>query len=59
MLETVDLPKCAGLYQWENFSRAVRGKRLAEEISVETVVAGVRVIEAMKRAVASGATERV
>jgi predicted dehydrogenase len=49
----------SGGYQWDAFVRAVRGERLVGEVLPQEIVAGLRVVQAMKRASVSGATERV
>ncbi|MFW5856773.1 MAG: Gfo/Idh/MocA family protein [Planctomycetota bacterium] len=49
----------SGLYQWDNFCRAVRGETLPDETTPEQVAAGLRIIEAMRRAETSGRTEPV
>ena len=49
----------SGSYQWDAFSRAIRGEKLDGEVTPREVVAGLRVVNAMSRAAASGKTERV
>jgi predicted dehydrogenase len=49
----------SGDYQWDVFYRAVRGEKPAGEITPEQIVAGLRVIEAMRRAEQSGKAEEV
>lgn len=49
----------SGDYQWEAFHRAVRGGVLANSITPEQIVAGLRIVTAMSRAEASEKTEKV
>ena len=49
----------SGAYQWEAFARAVRGEKLADAVTKEEVVAGLRVLEAMREAEAGGGTVAV
>ena len=53
------LAEGSGEYQWDVLARAVRGEAIAGETTAETIVAGVKVLNAMARAEQSGATERV
>jgi predicted dehydrogenase len=46
-------------YQWDVFARAVRGEPPAEATPAATIVEGVKVLAAMKRAMKSGRTEKV
>ena len=46
-------------YQWEAFHKAICGDKINDETSPEQTVAGIRVIEAMARADASGRVEKV
>ena len=56
---SVPAEKRSGAYQWDVFARAVRGEKLADEVTPEQVAAGIRVVRAMARAAASGRTEPV
>jgi len=51
-----DLQHASGDYQWDAFSRAVRGETLPDEVTPEQIVAGLRVIEAMTVADRTGGT---
>lgn len=45
----------AGAYQWENFHRAIRsGRPLPGELPRENIIAGIRVIQAMRKAQETG-----
>jgi len=57
LVEQVQLPSTSGEYQWDVFARAVRGEKIAGEVSPAQIVAGLKVIDAMTRAEQSGATE--
>jgi predicted dehydrogenase len=59
LTEFVTLDGHPGVYQWEAFVRAVRGEKLADEVTPEQIVAGLKVIHAMARADKSGKTEAV
>ena len=59
VLEHVTLDTDSGQYQWDVFSRAIRGEKLEDAVTPKQVVAGLRVVEAMSRAAESGRTERV
>ncbi len=49
----------SGGYDWNAFSRAIRGEALAGEVTPEQIAAGIKVIAAMGRAEKSGQTEFV
>jgi predicted dehydrogenase len=49
----------SGDYQWDAFAAAVRGEPIEETTSPETVIAGLRVIEAMSLADQTGGTAAV
>lgn len=50
----------AGAYQWENFHQAIRsGRSLPGELSPDKVTAGIRVIQAMRRAEETGRWYRI
>jgi predicted dehydrogenase len=51
--------RCSGLYQWAVLRDAVQGRRPADEVSPQAIVAGLNIIDAMARAQTSGVTERV
>lgn len=58
--ESIELDDASGNYQWGEFAQAVRAKRpTTDHIMPEQIVAGLRVIAAMRRAEQSGKTERV
>jgi predicted dehydrogenase len=44
----------SGGYQWDAFTAAVRGESIGETTSPETIVAGLRIVEAMARADQTG-----
>ena len=48
-----------GNYQWKVFYRMVNGEELDVDVRPEDIVEGVRIVNAMKRAVKSGCTEKV
>lgn len=50
---------CSGQYQWENMASAVRGEKIEEITTPESIVAGLRIIEAMSKADRSGGTAEV
>lgn len=52
--ERVDVRAASGHYQWEAFYRAVNGERLEGAVTPAEIVAGLRVIEAMKLSLKSG-----
>ena len=49
----------SGEYQWQAFHRAVRGEQFADEVTPEQVAAGLRVIQAMSRAIKAGGVAKV
>lgn len=49
----------SGEYQWDVFHRACYGETIPDAVSPETVVAGLKVIDAMGKAEVSGRTELV
>jgi hypothetical protein len=49
----------SGEYQWDAFAAAVRGESIDETTRPETIIAGLRIIEAMARAEQSGGTAAV
>lgn len=58
-VETAVANSASDIYQWKNFSDAIRGKPLDGELTPEEVVRGLRVIEAMRRAEKSNREEKV
>jgi predicted dehydrogenase len=57
--EYADLGDSSNSYQWPEFAHAIRRGRSPEQVSDETIVAGIRVISAMARSEQSGCMERV
>ena len=49
----------SGLYQWEAFYQALRGKALSHPVRPEEIVAGIKIVSAMGRAEKSGKREKV
>ncbi len=49
----------SGDYQWDTFAAAVRGEPIGETTSPETIIAGLRIIEAMTQADQTGGTAAV
>ena len=43
-----------GVYQWENFYRAIRGETIEGEVTPEEIVEGIKIIQAMTRASEAG-----
>ena len=58
-VERVRLEGRSGEYQWEIFHRAVAGEKLEGEVTLEEIVAGLRVIRTMRRTQVSGKTEAI
>ena len=56
ILDSATFSEHSGIYQWENFYKAVRGEKLPGEISPEEITVGVRIVEAMKKAQKTGGT---
>jgi len=56
-MKEIDVNNCSGKYQWEAFYRAIHGKRYDEAAYADQVVSGLRVINAIRRAEASGKRE--
>ncbi len=46
----------SGAYQWGAFARAVRGERLGGQVTRDEIVAGLRIVEAMREAELGGGT---
>jgi predicted dehydrogenase len=59
VVRTVECSAISGAYQWEAFYRAVRGEQLAQTVEPQTVVMGLNVIQALKRAGLTQAAETV
>lgn len=49
----------SGDYQWDAFYRAVKGEKLTDEVSINEIVTGIKVINAMKKADKSGCIEYI
>lgn len=56
---TAHFDDVSGSYQWEAFAKAIHGLPLRDEVTIDEIVSGVRVIEAMARAEQSGMVEPV
>ena len=56
---TAQFDDVSGDYQWGAFARAIHGEALREEVTIEQIVGGLQIIDAMARAEQSGATETV
>jgi predicted dehydrogenase len=50
--ENTDLDRstCSSIYMWDEFHRAVRGRRSAGEVPAQQIADGIRIIDAMRRA---------
>jgi predicted dehydrogenase len=55
----LDRANCSGMYMWDEFCQAVRGRRNAGEISAQQITDGIRIIDAMRRAQNSGMAEQI
>jgi predicted dehydrogenase len=49
IIEKVTLTGGSGEYQWDIFAQAIRGEPLAEQVTPEQIVAGLKIITAMAR----------
>jgi len=49
----------SGGYDWDSFYKAVTGRKLEGEIEPEAIVAGLKIIEAMRKAAKSGRIEKI
>lgn len=49
----------SGQYQWQTFYQIVNGEKIDVDLKLEEIVEGVKIVNAMKRATFSGATEKV
>ncbi len=56
---SVQLEGHSGAYDWATFAAAIRGEHIAGAITPAEAVAGIRIIEAMKRAEKSGGVAQV
>ncbi len=52
-------PSSSGMYDWKTFHKVVNGGKIKGEIEPEKIVAGLKIIEAMRKASKSGKTEKV
>lgn len=60
LIENSDFERnlCCGAYMWDIFYRAINGEKF-DEISPKQIAYGLKIIEALRRAQSSGATEKV
>jgi predicted dehydrogenase len=57
--ESVVMSGTSGSYQWENFAKAVRQQPIQSNTSPETIVAGLRIVQAMAEASLGSGVARV
>ena len=57
--EVAHFTEQSGVYLWESFYKSIKGERPAYDIDPDTVVWGMKVVEAMRKAQFTGETTRV
>lgn len=58
-VKEVNQDQLSNAYQWDVFYKTIQGEKIENETPIEKIVDSIKIIEAMKRSMKSGATELV